>query len=599
VRIAPIDFLPPDALARLLEQARMSVQTGTEGTEFPEGEEEDILLGGPLRDADYARTMRGMVGLRFCAAVYGSAKREEGLLAADFACWAMHAGVWTMEYDTENALIAAVKSCGARILEVPGLAERLATSKHDGVRYALAQALPKTAVSALQALARDANHSVREAANARLDVTLRTDAFPISTEGHDETVLAKARRILELPRYQYGDHQRAAIRAIAPLSDTLAVAVWERLLLAGHVGSTTCWAWLRALLERPSGEHALVRLLLEWQRTGELSSLAYGFEKIGKVSDAARARTIEALVSAMSVAPDERYLRSHIARCAAALVTPRYDMKRLLEFVLGVSIEKASETDEDDDYAMGELAKGLDNAASVRALQEVLLPALRNGKKGRWKRLPRSVWKRLSPDPVVRESARAQLNALASLDEKACRKLVLTLLEHRFPKLDGTETKLVRGLFAHASLRPTLIEQTKAGRSLARRSLLRGELSIEAVCEFAYRIAEDDPESDKLWTAVRKARDAALSEAVTLDLCALIQPGERWAPSDLAVAQRGCAILIAHEPVHVNFHRFMHALGMVQTSESRAMQEEVAEKTRVPALKDYIMATLEIDAMKR
>ena len=58
-------------------------------------------------------------------------------------------------------------------------------------------------------------------------------------------------------------------------------------------------------------------------------------------------------------------------------------------------------------------------------------------------------------------------------------------------------------------------------------------------------------------------------------------------------------MLIAHEPVHVNFHRFMHALGMVQTSESRAMQEEVAEKTRVPALKDYIAATLEIDAMKR
>ena len=88
--LTPMDFLPPDALARLHEQSRMSAQTGTEGSPVPEGEEDDDFLGGPTQQADYSRVTRGLVGLRFCAAVYGSAQRAEGLVAASFAGWAIH-----------------------------------------------------------------------------------------------------------------------------------------------------------------------------------------------------------------------------------------------------------------------------------------------------------------------------------------------------------------------------------------------------------------------------------------------------------------------------------------------------------------------------
>lgn len=598
--ISPIDFLPSDALGRLLEQSRMSVQTGTEGTEVPEGEEEDVILGGPTRDADYARTMRGLVGLRFCAAVYGSERREEGLLAADFACWARHAGVWAMEYDTEYALIAAVKSCGARMMEVPGLAERLAASPYERVRYALAQSLPKSAVSVLQGLAGDANKDVRKAANARLDVALRTDAFPISTDGHSEAVLAKARRILDLPTHHYDKHQRTAVLAMRPLSDPLAVAVWERLLLAGSVRDDQFLPWIRALLERPGGEHVFVRLFTGWCRTQDSYFVEDKLKKLGKLSNEARCRIFEALLSAMNEVPEDR-TRAQFARCVAHLAAPCCDLMKLLEVVLGVPIERASDTAHDYDYPLVELGKAFDKVPAQRALHKVFLAALREGARGRWKRLPGSVWKRLSPDPVAREHAHRELALLSSVDDDNLAELVRNLFQHRDPVLDGTEAKLVGSLYAHPRLRPALIQQTKEGKKLAKQSLLRDELAIDAVCEFVLRGLADrsQREADQLWASVRRARDTALAVTFDIDQCALIRPGQSFEQSDLAVAQRAYAVLLANEPMEGDYLRFINVLHAVRAPESEAMLNQLVETSEVPGLKDVIESYRALEAQRR
>ena len=599
--LTPMDFLPSDALARLLEQSRMSVQTGTKGTTPPEDEEDDDFHGGPTQQADYSRSMRGLVGLRFCAAVYGSAGRAEGLVAASFAGWALHTAPWGNEtLDVASALAAAVKSCAPRITEVPGLAERLATSTYTSVRIALAQALPKSEVGVLQALARDANRDVREAANKRLDASLRSDAFPISTEGHDEAVLAKARHILELATHQYGKHAADALDAMQPLSDKLAIAVWERLLLAGHVSGAQFWLWLGALLERPGGEHAFVRLLAQWYRTEDSYYVAYNFEKIGEVSTAARKRTANALLLALKNAPNEGYLGSQIAQCASRLVTPRYDRMKLLEAVLGVPIEQAAETKPDYRYPSHEFAKPLAKMPMRGPLREVLTAALHDGKRGRWKHVPQAVWVRLGADPLIRAQAR---ESLATVEASKRYELVATLLQHRIAKLDGTKTKLVEDLYANADLRPALIRLTKLGKALARRSLLRGELSIEAICELVPRGIEGrtaaSPQSKRLWEAVRKARDAALAEAFTFDLCALIRPGDSFDASDLPVAQRGCAALMGNDPRGGNVAAFLNALAGVQSEDSREMRDELAEKSEKPGVKQFLEGIRELEELRR
>jgi len=502
----------------------------------------------------------------------------------------MHTGPWAEDrHQVSDALAAAVKSCAPRFTEVPGLAERLAKSTYTSVRIALAQVLPKSEVSLLRALAQDANRDVREAANKRLDASLRSDAFPISTEGHDESVLAKARHILELPTHQYGKHQPEAVLAIRPLSDALATAVWERLLLAGHVGGAQFWPWLAALLERPGGEHALVRLLTEWSRTDDSFFVAYSFEKIGKLSVAACNRTVDALLLAIRDAPKEGYLRSQMAQCTSRLVTPRYDKMKLLEGVLGVPIHEAAETLPDHHYPSYELAKPLTLAPVRGPLREVLIGALRDGKRGRWQHVPHAVWVRLGADPSIREKTIQSIETAAA-DKRG--ELVATLLQHRIPELDGTEAKLVESLYVNPELRPALIRTTKAGKVLARRSLLKGELAMDAVAEFTLcGIERKDPESrqsDRLWVAVRRARDAALANAFDIDLCALIRPGETFEPSDLALAQRAYEKLLANEPMEGDYLRFINALANVKAAESQAMLDTLAEKSEVEGLKDVI-----------
>lgn len=596
--LTPMDLLPPDALARLLEQARMSVQTGTEGTEVPEDEEDDDFHGGPTQQADHARAMRGLVGLRFCAAVYGSAARPEGLVAASFAGWASE--TWADGGpEPADSLAAAVKSCAPRIAEVPGLAERLARSSYVGVRKALAQSIAKSEVSVLQVLARDANRDVREAANKRLDVSLRSDAFPISTEGHDEAVLAKARRILELPTHEYLRHADEALVAMQPLSDALAVAVWERLLLASHVGAEYFWPWLGALLERRGGEHAFTRMLGEWHRADHSFYVAYGFEKkMGEVSAAARKRTIDALFAALQEAPREGHLRTHIAQCAAHLVTPRYDRMKLLEAVLGVPVEKAAETEPDPNYPSYVLAKPLAAEGIRGRLRTKLVAALHDGKRGRWTHVPHTVWLKLGPDPRIREEARRKLEVAekGKVDE-----LIGTVLQHRIPALDGTEAKLVASLYVRPEWRGALIRRTKAGKALARRSILRGELAVADLVDFALSgidgKAPESPASDRLWAAVRKTRDAALKDAFTLDLCSLVRPGHTWEASDLALAQRACAALAANESVPGSPLHFIRALERLKTPETEAMFDELEEKSNDDDIKELIASARELAAL--
>ena len=433
-------------------------------------------------------------------------------------------------------------------------------------------------------------------------MALRTDAFPISTEGHSEAVLAKARRILDLPTHHYEKHQRAAVLAMRLLSDALAVAVWERLLLAGSVRDGQFLAWIRALLERPGGEHAFIRLLFGWCRTQDIYFVTDRLGKLGKLSDQARCRTVDALLAALSKS-EEGHTSSHFAKCAAHLATPCCDLTKLLETVLGVPIERASETAEDHEYPLVELGKAFDKPALQRALHEVFLKALRDGAKGRWKRLPGSVWKRLSPDPVARERAHDELARLPSIHPDHLYELVRSLLQHRSPALDGTEAELVSTLNTHPQLRPALIQQTREGKNLAARLLLRDELGIEAVCEFVRHdlvsAKRAKRQTDQLWAAVRRARDAALAKTFDLDHCALIRPGQSFEPSDLAVAQRGYEVLLANEPMGSDFLRFINALHSVRAPESVAMLDKLVETSEIPELKDVIEAYRNLEARRR
>src|SRR5690606_10045886 len=118
-------------------------------------------------EREHARLVRGLCGLRVAARAYALARDPEGLRPIVWGTWGVaNARPLDTPVDSEQRIATAVLSAGPRLLEVPGLAERLASSDSCDVRYALARALPEGPASEplLRALAHDADTDVREAA---------------------------------------------------------------------------------------------------------------------------------------------------------------------------------------------------------------------------------------------------------------------------------------------------------------------------------------------------------------------------------------------------------------------------------------------------
>src|SRR5690606_32609205 len=183
-----------------------------------------------------------------------------------WGAWGVHAAgdIFQTHVDSEERIATAVASVGARVLEVPGLAERLAGSTLPAVRRALAQALPDSSEPILRALAQDDDPEVRKAARAKLGADDRGGgAFPIAPDGHPDEVLEAARRVLDKKAYKREVDE--AVQAFAPLSDALAVACWERVLAPYRIGKEQHRAWLACLCERPGGGAALPRRLAPWE----------------------------------------------------------------------------------------------------------------------------------------------------------------------------------------------------------------------------------------------------------------------------------------------------------------------------------------------
>ena len=427
------ELLSKDELAQLAASARRDAYSGVEG----EGRDDD----GPIDVYDdeeqarqlreHARFKRGMRGLRFAARTYALAGEPEGLGPIVWGTWALSAGKrWDLERTdgVEQLIAATVERCGARVLEVPGLAERLARSKHALVREHLAKALPvERARGILEALAADPHADVRAAVAAKLGPLDRWGgAFPIPPDGHSDEVLEEARRVLEL-RWHALD-PADAVRALAPLSDALAVACWERLLMTEWLSPETGALWLTRLVERPSGGAALGRLAGAWGR--DASRKVRWLEGASELDAAARERAYAEVCSYAKVTADGR---EAVADAIAILAPAEGDARALLEVILGAPIEEAASGPSGrPEYAELKLSQLLLRWPLDEALRATLVEARRAGMPGRWSRVSPLVWRALGPDRVLRERA---LAALGSLDLGVRGAAARALLdEHRDPE---------------------------------------------------------------------------------------------------------------------------------------------------------------------
>src|SRR5690606_2981638 len=346
-----------EELERLVERARLDVQSGVKGEPWPEDvelddDEEDALMEA-MHERGYARLHRGLTGLRLAARAYAASRDPKGLRPVVWAGWGVHASGFDVRGGAREVLAGAVRGVGERVFEVPGLAERLARCEVKAVRLALARALPASAeaMPILRALAQDADPDVRAEAREKAGASDPWGgAFPISPEGHPREVLEAARAVLDMSDHEREKQPEEATRAFAPLSDALAVACWERVLSAEHLHPDTVQAWLARLLERPGGGAALARLHALWSRRGDYVRDEPG-EEAAQLPSEVRARAFGELLEALRELDRrqsegeevEPFLDSKLARVARAIAPERGDARTLLEAVLGCSIESAGE----------------------------------------------------------------------------------------------------------------------------------------------------------------------------------------------------------------------------------------------------------------
>lgn len=169
-RLRAVDaLLEEDELAALAEEAAREVRRGIEGEPRPAGFDPFFAEDDEAEAREHARFMRGGMALRFAARAYALRGDARGLDAVVAGAQALATDRFKGYRQLDAMIAGTVKSVGARVLEVPGLAEQLATSPFAAVRRALARVLPATERAILEALAQDDDASVAEAASERLE----------------------------------------------------------------------------------------------------------------------------------------------------------------------------------------------------------------------------------------------------------------------------------------------------------------------------------------------------------------------------------------------------------------------------------------------
>ena len=586
-------LLSKEELAQLTARARRDAHSGAEGEgrfedDGPEGLDEQEAR--ELRE--HARFERGMRGLRFAARTYALAGEAEGLGPVVWGTWALSAGKrWDLERTdgVERLIAATVERCGARVLEVPALAERLARSRHALVRETLAKALPvERGRRILEALAADPHADVRAAVAAKLGPLDRWGgAFPIPPDGHPDAVLEEARRVLELPWHALDPDD--AVRALTPLSDALAVACWERLLMTELVSPETGALWLTRLLERPGGAAALGRLALSWGR--DASRKVRWLEDATALDAAARERAYAELCASAKQTPEGSEARDRVVDAIVILAPAEGDARALLEVILGAPIEEAeSGPSARPDYAELKLSQLLLRWPLEPPLRATLVEARRAGMPGRWSRLSPLVWRALGPDPVLRARAMKDLDA-PELEVRGAAAAAL-LGEHRDP---DTHDALAQELYRREpTLRRMVLGYAPALLPEARADLERGALSL-GTAQLVLRKTPPEEQTDAMWAAVRPLRDAALAgpepEDALVHLDVLVRGGGAWDPSDLAFVRHAIELVLSNEEEQgFRLNDVLTALARVDAPESAELLDELEARARSRFLKRKLAA---------
>ena len=544
------ELLTAEELARLSERARLDVHSGIRGRpDAPDLDEE------AEQEHEYALFARGLTGLRLAARVYALKRDAVGLTPIVWGAWALSAEHWEGDRAPDAMLTEAVRSIGDRVLEVPGLAERLARSPLAAVRGALADALPPSSAAILHALASDPDAAVRAAAAKKVEVADEWGgAFPIAPDGHPRDVLEAAREILDLSAYHTTRDPERAVGAFAPLSDPLAVACWERLLSGELVIADAFRPWAARLLEREGGGAALARV---FQRVGDDAYLMTDERWLGDaltIAPELRARAIGELLASIRALeaeqPDESDLQRHALANAIVFLAPEQgDTRALLETILGSAITEADEGPPHDTAAVM-LSPLLARWPLDEAVSDAMWRARRAGKPGRWRRVGADAWKALGPDPVIREKAWADLDA----EDPAVRGAAVAALlgEHHDPAGESV-AELAMRLYERPALRRAVpLGSSPALLERARRDLEAGQLDLYTAVRVLV-LTPPEERTDAMWTAARALRDHALasddrSRSFVMRNCeSLIRRGDAWDPSDLAYAQAIADFALADE----------------------------------------------------
>jgi len=589
-------LLDPEELARLAERARLDAQTGVKGE--PRSKDISIEEDDAASARETARLSRGLTGLRFAGRAYALSQDPKGLRPLVWAAWAIEACEREVRADPRELIAAAVASVAERVFEVPGLAQKLATSDIAPVRRALAEALRPDGQGRpiLHALAQDADPEVRAAAVRKVGASDPwAGAFPVAPDGHSREVLVEARAVLEEPWYRLGDDPERAVRALAPLSDALAVACWERLLTPEHVTDRAMRAWLPRLIERAGCGAVLARLIALWLRRGDASYSTGKLEEAASLPHEARARAFAELLEVLreleraerAGAQAERYLSSDIARAAATIAPERGEARVLLETILACPIDEASsheahEPASEHGHATSALSEVLARWPLEGALRDALVEARRAQRPGRWANVGFMVWSALGPDEVLRERARRDLDADDGQVREAAVKALLGT-QHD-PTQDGSVEEAALRLYERPALRAAVIGSSAAVRAQARRDLERGELRLEEALVLLRKTPREE-QTDAMWRATRALRDHALEgeerERALLGAQHLIRAGDEWDASDLAYARE------VIEPALTNEHHgwlgaLLASIARVDAPPSAALLAEIDARASTP-----------------
>ncbi len=593
-------LLDEEELARLSERARLDAHTGVHGLKdgVDEGlsdEEEDAL-----REREYALFVRGLVGLRYCARTYTLLRDARGLTPIVWGSWALGAEAFDMHRHPAEQIADAVTSAGVRVLEVAGLNERLACSPYAAVRLALARVLPPSAEPILTVLADDDDAAVRAAARAKIPIEDEwAGVFPISPEGHARELLEAARAVLEAAPLDINHDPDRAIAALAPLSDSLAVGCWERLLSSELVVTEQAWPpWLARLLDRPGGGRALARMASRWAGRGVSFGREHWMADAARLEEQARSRATAEILESMRSMASEDPERTSSARLmlahAVVLIAPaKGDAVALLETILGSTMDDATSASPTIDTAAFRLCDVLARWP-LEAIAQPLIEARRAGRRGRWTRITQAVWARLGPDPVIRERAMKDLESEDILVRRGAVHVVLA--EHRDPERADA---LARDLYLRSpELRSTVLWYAPFLLPEARSALTRGELHLSAAIAVLHGTPNASDQDDGMWASVRELRAAALAETgeqrddVFNSVHVLVREGDLWDASDLAFVREAIDLALGSDEEAFRLDSIVEAIGRVDAAESDELIAELEERASSEEMRECLESAL-------